>query len=75
MASDNEDAHLRQAGFDHVNRLAALKGGILDSVYLSDGFEFEGDRVPLGGMTIRARLIARSTRVMMSSTTNSWEPT
>ncbi len=47
MASDNEDAPLRQAAFDHVNRLAALKGGILDPVDLSGGFGFGGDRIPL----------------------------
>jgi len=47
MASDNEDAPLRQAAFDHVNRLAALKGGIIDSVDLSGGFEFGGERIPL----------------------------
>jgi hypothetical protein len=32
-------------------------------------------RVLGSGMTISARLIARSTRVMMSSTTHSWAPT
>jgi len=47
MASENEDAQLRQAVFDHVNRLAALKGGIIDSVDLSGGFEFGGERIPL----------------------------
>jgi putative restriction endonuclease len=41
------DAQLRQAAFDCVNRLAALKGGILDSADLSGGFDFSGDRIPL----------------------------
>ena len=31
MHSARHDAQLRQAAFDHVNRLAALRGGVLDS--------------------------------------------
>jgi putative restriction endonuclease len=38
---------LRQAVFDHVDRLRALRGGVLDSTDLARGFEFEGDRIPL----------------------------
>jgi putative restriction endonuclease len=30
-----------------VNRLVVLKGGVLDSADLSDGFEFGGERIPL----------------------------
>jgi putative restriction endonuclease len=42
-----QEAQLRQAAFDHVNRLAALKSGTLDSSDLAGGFEFGGDRIPL----------------------------
>jgi putative restriction endonuclease len=41
------DAQLRQAAFDQVSRLVALRGGILDSADLAGGFEFGGDRIPL----------------------------
>src|SRR3954463_1134152 len=41
------DARLRQAAFDHVQRLAAARGGMLDSADLAAGFEFQGDRIPL----------------------------
>jgi putative restriction endonuclease len=41
------DAQLRQAAFDHVNRLAALRGSVLDSADLATGFEFVGDRIAL----------------------------
>jgi putative restriction endonuclease len=47
MDSTSHDAQLRQAAFDHVNRLAILRGGILDSADLATGFEFGGDRLPL----------------------------
>jgi putative restriction endonuclease len=47
MASNNKDAQLRQAAFDHVNRLALLKDGVLDSADLAGGFEFDGQRIPL----------------------------
>ena len=33
------DAQLRQAAFSHVDRLAALRGGVLDSADLAGGFE------------------------------------
>jgi putative restriction endonuclease len=42
-----QDAQLRQAAFDCVNRLAVLQGGILDSGDLGAGFEFGGERIPL----------------------------
>jgi putative restriction endonuclease len=42
-----QDAQLRQAAFDHVNRLAAVRGGVLDSADLAGGFEFGGERIPL----------------------------
>ena len=38
---------LRQAAFDHVNRLAALRGCVLGSADLAGGFQFGGDRIPL----------------------------
>jgi putative restriction endonuclease len=47
MDSGTHDFQLRQAAFDHVNRLRLLKGGILDSADLGDGFEFAGVRIPL----------------------------
>jgi len=47
MDSASHDAQLRQAAFDHVNRLAALRGGILDSADLASGFEFGANRIPL----------------------------
>jgi putative restriction endonuclease len=93
MDPPSHDTQLRQA-FSYVDRLAILRGGVLDSADLALGFEFGGQRIPLinpqrgifkprqmehllsiSGMTISARLIARSTRVMMSSTTHSWAPT
>jgi putative restriction endonuclease len=37
----------RQAAFSHVNRLATLRDGVLDSAALASGFEFGGDRIPL----------------------------
>jgi hypothetical protein len=47
MDPATQDAQLRQAAFDHVNRLATLRGGILESADLALGFEFAGDRIPL----------------------------
>src|ERR1044071_2578304 len=41
------DAQLRQAAFEHVNRLAAARGGVLDSADLATGFASQGDRMPL----------------------------
>jgi putative restriction endonuclease len=41
------DAQLRQAAFDHVNRLVTLQGGTLDSDDLGGGFQFQGERIPL----------------------------
>jgi putative restriction endonuclease len=41
------DAHLRQAAFSHVDRLAVLRGSVLDSADLAGGFEFSGERIPL----------------------------
>jgi hypothetical protein len=101
MDLTSHDAQLRQIAFDHVNRLAALRGGVLDSADLAGGFEFGGERIPLinpqrgifkprqmagllsirtvfprqggrFGTTTSAKPTARSTRVMMSSITNSW---
>jgi putative restriction endonuclease len=42
-----DDAQLRQAAFDHVNRLAAPHAGILSSDDLAIGFQFDGERIPL----------------------------
>ncbi len=47
MDPTSYDAQLRQAAFDHVKRLDALKGGVLDSTDLAVGFEFRGERIPL----------------------------
>jgi hypothetical protein len=44
MDPASHDAQLRQAAFDQVNRLAALRGGVLDSADLAVGFEFGGER-------------------------------
>jgi putative restriction endonuclease len=42
-----DGSQLRQAAFDHVNRLAVLGGGVLASADLAAGFEFGGERIPL----------------------------
>jgi len=47
MIGAPQDATLRQAAFDHVNRLAALNGGVLDSNDLAAGLQFQGERIPL----------------------------
>src|SRR5438132_5772113 len=47
MDPATQDAQLRQAAFSHVNRLAAPRGGVLDSADLAGGFEFGGERIPL----------------------------
>jgi putative restriction endonuclease len=47
MDPASHDAQLRQAAFDHVNRLTALRGGVLDSADLAGGFDFGGDRIPV----------------------------
>jgi putative restriction endonuclease len=47
METATRDAQLRQAAFSRVDRLAALRGGVLDSADLLGGFEFGGDRIPL----------------------------
>jgi hypothetical protein len=43
----SHDAQLRQAAFSQVNRLATLRGGVLDSADLAGGFDFGGERIPL----------------------------
>jgi putative restriction endonuclease len=45
--STGGDTLLRQAAFDHVNLLAVVRNGILDSADLAAGFEFAGQRIPL----------------------------
>jgi putative restriction endonuclease len=47
MDPATHDVQLRQAAFDQVNRLAALRGETLDSADLAGGFEFRGERIPL----------------------------
>jgi hypothetical protein len=47
MDATTNDAQLRQTAFSHVNRLATLRGGVLDSADLAVGFEFRGERTPL----------------------------
>src|SRR5271156_3417231 len=47
MDPASHDAQLHQAAFDHVNRLAALRGGVLDSADLAGGFDFDGHPIPL----------------------------
>jgi putative restriction endonuclease len=41
------DLQPRQAAFSHVNRLAALRGGDLDSADLAGEFDFSAERIPL----------------------------
>jgi putative restriction endonuclease len=41
------DAQLRQAAFSQVDRLAALRGGVLDFADLAGGFDFGGERIQL----------------------------
>ena len=43
----SHDAQLRQVAFSHVNRLATLRGGVLDSADLAGGFVLGGQRIPL----------------------------
>jgi putative restriction endonuclease len=47
MEPTTHDAQLRQAAFSHVDRLANLRGCVLDSADLAGGFEFGGERIPL----------------------------
>jgi putative restriction endonuclease len=45
--STGVDTQFWQAAFDDVNRLAAVRDGIIDSADLAAGFEFGGKRIPL----------------------------
>jgi putative restriction endonuclease len=47
MDAGSHDAQLRQAAFEQVDRLAASRGGILDSADLAGGLDFGGERIPL----------------------------
>jgi putative restriction endonuclease len=47
MDPPSHDTQLRQAAFSYVDRLAILRGGVLDSADLALGFEFGGQRIPL----------------------------
>jgi putative restriction endonuclease len=42
-----QNMRLRQAAFEHIQRLVALQGGVLSSDDLAGGFQFEGERIPL----------------------------
>ena len=42
---DATDLQLRQAAFDHINRLALMRGGTLDAEDLGGGFHFQGERI------------------------------
>jgi putative restriction endonuclease len=41
------DYVLRNAAFEHVNRVTTLNSGVLSSDDLAAGFQFQGDRIPL----------------------------
>jgi hypothetical protein len=43
----NTMSNYGRSAFDQVNRLAALRDGILDSADLAGGFEFGSERIPL----------------------------
>jgi putative restriction endonuclease len=47
MVLSVEDAQLRQAAFEHVDRLAGFNAGTLDSNDLAAGYRFQGERIPL----------------------------
>jgi putative restriction endonuclease len=47
MDANARDALLRQAAFEHVQRLVFLQGGVVSSDDLAGGFQFHGERVPL----------------------------
>jgi hypothetical protein len=46
MNLTSHDAQLQQAAFRHLNRLADLRCGSLDSADLAGGVEFGGERIP-----------------------------
>jgi len=47
MDAATHDIQLREAAFSHVDRLATLRGGVLDSMDLAGGFEVGDERIPL----------------------------
>ena len=47
MDAATHDIQLREAAFSHVDRLATLRGGVLDSTDLAGGFEVGDERIPL----------------------------
>jgi putative restriction endonuclease len=47
MDPTSQDAQLRQAALNHVNRLTSRRGDVLDSADLAGGFAFGGERIPL----------------------------
>jgi len=47
MDAATHDIQLREAAFSHVDRLATLRGGVLDSADLAGGFEVGDERIPL----------------------------
>jgi len=57
------DIQLRQMAFNHVIRLADLRGGVLDSADLAGGFEFGGERIPRESATRDFQAVADGTPV------------
>ena len=53
MRPETPDAQIRQTAFEHVNLLAAVRDGILDSADLAAGFEFQGVRIGEGGPELK----------------------
>ncbi len=47
MNPTSPDAQFRQAAFNHVKRLTAFRGGVLNSTDLAGGFEVSGLHIPL----------------------------
>jgi hypothetical protein len=70
MDPATHDVQLRQAAFDHVNRLGTLRGGILDSSDLAGGFEFGGERIPL--INPRRGIFKRPTENELSDFSGLW---
>src|SRR6516225_8348222 len=68
------DAQLRQAAFDQVNRLIALRSGVLDASELAVGFQFQGERIPLINPQ-RGIFKPREMAKLLSSTSLVWDRT
>ncbi len=59
-ASLDTDWRLRLAALDAVRRMTSLSGGIMTRAQMTEGFEFEGERVPLA---LKARGIWKPRRL------------